>query len=188
MVFVSHDGAKTWQQQKLPLIPGLASTRYTTAPPTFFGNYGLMPVKVTPTTPTTPTASTVSSKSHLSIYVTNDGGVHWSSSAQTPFEIENYAWDLDKIDILDRQHIWVEAPDGIEGRIHASQDGGKSWKTLGSIGSENPVPTLRGMSFTDTNTGWITKWNRVTDPDGTSQLLHTTDGGRTWLPITYSIQ
>lgn len=187
MVFVSHDGAKTWQQQKLPTILGLANVHYTTTPPKFFGNYGLMSVKVTPTSSTEFSIYTASSHSHLSIYVTNDGGAHWSSNGQTPFEIEDGYIDsgeTEQVDILDRQHIWIESPDGI---IHASQDGGKSWKTQAPIGG-NPVPILRGITFIDPNTGWMTTWSQVTDPDGTSHLLQTTDGGHTWQPINYSVQ
>jgi len=167
VAYVTHDGGKTWQQQTLPSIPGLASTSYATTPPVFFGNYGLMPVKTT---------STTSGNSALSIYVTNDGGIHWSSRPQTAFDAEH-------VYILDQQHIWVADMDG---SIHESQNGGQSWNTLGSIG-KNSVSVVADidMSFTDPNTGWI-----VPAPDirNGSRLLHTTDGGHTWQSITYSIQ
>jgi len=68
--------------------------------------------------------------------------------------------------------------------MHESQDGGKSLDTLGSIGK--PFTPAAAMSFTDTNNGWVIT---VADAQGNgSQLLHTTDGGRTWQPINYSIQ
>jgi photosystem II stability/assembly factor-like uncharacterized protein len=69
--------------------------------------------------------------------------------------------------ILDQQHIWVET---LDGSLHGSQDGAKSWNRLGSIGK----PSLaENMSFTDPNTGWIGK-----DGNG-SHLFHITDGGHT---------
>ena len=95
VAFVTHDGAKTWQQQTLPSIPGLTNTLYRTTPPVFFGNYGLMPVEFSPTTDESSKAA-----SGLSIYMTQDGGIHWSSSAQTSAP--------DHVYILDRQHTWLE--------------------------------------------------------------------------------
>jgi len=165
IAFVTHDGGKTWQEQDPPSIPSSASMRYTTTPPVFFGNYGLMPVKVT---------STTSGNTGLSIYITNDGGIHWSGYPKTAFEAE-------QVYILDPQHIWIASMDG---SIHESLNGGKSWNTLGSIGK--PFTPATAMSFTDMNNGWVII---VANAQGNgSQLLHTTDSGHTWQPIHYSIQ
>jgi photosystem II stability/assembly factor-like uncharacterized protein len=154
IAYVTHDGGNTWQQQTLPPLAGLADATYTTTPPVFFGEFGLMPVKVIPT---------IAGDTVLSCYRTNDGGSHWSSSTKTTFDPEN-------VYIADQQHIWVASRDG---SIHESQDGGKSWKTLGSIGK-----VTAAMSFSDMSNGWIVT---VANANGKgSQLLHTTDGGQTW--------
>jgi photosystem II stability/assembly factor-like uncharacterized protein len=173
IVIVTHDGGKTWQQQQLSPISGLAAnTIYRTAPPVFFGNYGLMPIEFGPT------ASSSKVVSGLSIYMTNDG-IHWSSRPELALTFALSA----QVYILDQQHIWVETMDG---SLHGSQDGGKSWNTLRSTGK----PSLaEDMSFTDPNTGWIATSAAPAAPDGNvSQLFHTTDGGHTWQQIPYSIQ
>ena len=154
IAFVSHDGGNTWQQQTLPALAGLAHTFYTTTPPIFFGEYGLMPVKVT---------STNSGNAVLSIYRTTDGGVHWSNSPVTNFDAED-------ISIADQQNMWVAS---LDGSIHESQDSGKSWKTLGSIGK-----VTAAMNFSDRSNGWIVTAANANGKG--SQLLHTTDGGQTW--------
>ena len=45
---VSHNGGKTWQRQALPTIPGVKNAIYTTTPPVFIGQKGLMPVYAEP--------------------------------------------------------------------------------------------------------------------------------------------
>jgi len=175
MAFVSHDGGKIWQQQTLPPIPGWANARYVTLPPVFFGNDGLMPVKVIDVT---------SGDVGLSFYVTNDGGIHWSSRAGIRWSgLAETAGYADPVYILDRQHIWAASSNG-SGRMYESQDGAKSWNTLRSIGK--PSTLVASMSFPDTNNGWVIPLILVADPN--ANLLHTSDGGRTWQPIAYSIQ
>src|SRR5205807_1636876 len=83
VAFVTHNGGKSWQQQTLPSIDGLANMLYTTTPPVFFGNYGLMPVLFRPGPTTNESSKAVFG---LSIYITQDGGIHWSSSAPTTFQ------------------------------------------------------------------------------------------------------
>jgi photosystem II stability/assembly factor-like uncharacterized protein len=167
VVRVTRDGGKTWQQQNLPPIPASTHIHYTTTPPVFFGKYGMMPVKLT-------TIASSGSES-LSIYVTNDGGAHWSSRPQTPFAAEH-------VYILDQQHIWAAATDG---SIYASQNDGQTWNRLGSIKTSAPFG-VADMSFTNPNMGWLTTGTDV--HSNGSLLLHTTDGGLTWQPINYSIQ
>ena len=138
IVTVTHDGGKTWQQQQLSPISGLAAnTIYKTTPPVFFGKYGMMPVEFSNTFDSPKTAR------GLSIYVTNDG-IHWSSHPEMALDSLPA-----QVYILDQQHIWVETMDG---SLHGSQDGGKSWNTLRSTGkpslAENmnlTIPTLAGL-------------------------------------------
>jgi photosystem II stability/assembly factor-like uncharacterized protein len=180
IAFVTHDGGKTWQQQTLPPIPGSGSQHYITTPPVFFGNDGLMPVEVT---------SSNFENTGLSIYVTNDGGRHWSSGAEIHWSSSAqislpFLEAIRRVSILNQQHIWVESSDG-SGSIYESQDGGKSWNRLGTIGNQFSIVDV--MSFPDTNNGWVIPGPLALYYGG-SQLLHTTDGGRTWQPIAYSIQ
>jgi len=152
MVYVTHNGGQTWQQQTLPPFPGQTGSSHRTTPPVFFGNTGLMPV-ATP--------------SGLSFYTTTDSGGHWSSGTVIPLQVQ-------QMDTLDQQHIWIVSQDK---SIHQSTDGGKTWKTLGSIGKP-----ASAISFSDANNGWIV-------PEGESaSLLHTADGGRTWQQINARLQ
>ena len=50
-LYVTHDGGHTWKQQLLGQLPGTLGTaatsvHYTTTPPVFFGNNGLLPIQI----------------------------------------------------------------------------------------------------------------------------------------------
>jgi photosystem II stability/assembly factor-like uncharacterized protein len=104
----------------------------------------------------------------LDLYVTHDGGNTWA-----PTTLANVGMGI--VYVLDMQHAW--ATDGVV--IYATSDGGQSWTKLAG-GFTN----LGEMSFVDAVNGWA-----ISSRGGkTPLLLHTTDGGKTWRQINYSIQ
>jgi photosystem II stability/assembly factor-like uncharacterized protein len=104
----------------------------------------------------------------LDLYVTHDGGNTW-----IPTTLANV--DMGIVYVLDMQHAW--ATDGTT--IYATSDGGQSWIKLAG-GFTN----ISEMSFADATNGWAI----ASQSDKTPLLLHTTDGGKTWRQINYSIQ
>ena len=156
-LYVTHDGGKTWQSQSLPTLPGLTNVEYDTTPPVFFGNEGLLPVQVNTAT-----------LRGIDLYVTHDGGSHWSPTELTTFASTN-------VYILDMHHAWAT----VESIVYATNNGGQSWVKQGTA-----PDTVAGMSFVDENNGWAIGYINDTTP----LLLHTIDGGRSWQVIHFVIR
>ncbi len=126
--YITHDGGRRWQEQALPLVPGLSNANYTTTPPVFSGSDGLLPVQVEAGT-----------KSGLDLYITHDNGAHWNTTTPTAFRVS-------QVYALDMQHIWAT---DINGTFYATSDGGNTWSTLAS-----GKWSIGAMSFVDANDGW----------------------------------
>ncbi|GCE21725.1 hypothetical protein KDK_55250 [Dictyobacter kobayashii] len=127
---VSHDGGKSWHLQQFPTIPGLKNAHYTTTPPLFFGQQGIMPVYVY-----TPDRSV----SGLCIYTSNDGGNHWYTQQFTNFT-------PNMVNLADPAHIYADTRDG---RVFATNDGGLHWFQVTSTG------VIGDLSFIDSHDGFF---------------------------------
>ena len=162
-LFVTHDGGFHWQEQSLPPAQGISSpddAMYTTMPPIFFNNDsqdGLLPVLI----------YTGQDIQPFVFYSTHDGGASWQSTQ--PIPAGSYTF-------LDAQHGWI----GQGGDLWATSDGGQSWSKVTPGG---PFQNVAGLDFISTREGWATAPNN----DGTSVLLHTTNGGQTWTVLNYSV-
>ena len=103
------------------------------------------------------------------LYVTHDGGKTWQAS--TP---KSSATSASNIFVADMQHAWFS----IENTFYSTSDGGQSWAEVGQTPAE-----IGEMSFVDASNGWAIGLPSNKLP----LLLHTTDGGRTWRSIAYSL-
>ncbi len=161
-LYVSHDGGSTWYQQSLSLPPGVPSAQLSLISPTFFSaTEGILPVIF---------SDGVTGKGIATdVYVTHDGGTTWKSTMPLPGA-------LGTIDFVDMQHGW--ATDGIT--LYNTSDGGQHWAKL-SPGANFKQVTF--LSFVSSTTGWAIGRQSNTS----SFLLKTTDGGKTWTPISISI-
>ena len=162
LLYVTHDGGKSWRPQTLPDLPGEIGTKDTfvsfqTTPPVFFGNSGLLPVQV---------SGQIEANKPLKgllLYVTNDGGNTWFSywktqpGALAPFSSDN-------LYIVNMLHAW--ASDSQSGIIYTTKDGGKSWQKVA-----NSIGNIKAFSFVDNANGWA-----ITD----QALWRTRDGGKSW--------
>ncbi len=159
----TSDGGKTWQQQTLPLPKELSNAEligdFTTTPPVFFGNDGILP-----------TIIFYQTQDYMVLYVTHDGGKTWTPTTPTP--ITNIS---SNIYVADRQHAWFSD----HTTFYATSDGGQNWTKVGQTPSE-----IGEMSFVDASNGWAIGPLTNKSP----LLLHTINGGKTWQAITYSIQ
>ena len=183
---VTHDGGQTWQSVQLPALPGAGQDNLVeTTPPVMFGNNGLLPI--TDGDVTLSTTGVNPSSTGLDLYVTHDAGLTWSP---TKF-ITITGDEVPIVYVTDMQHAWAATSTG----TYATSDGGQSWTKL------PPTPQPIGMmSFIDAKNGWAVgprdipiganDSNVIAKATNSGQplLLHTTDGGRTWQHINYSIQ
>jgi len=149
-LYVTHDGGKTWQIQKLNFPRGQIPDQMGTTPPVFFGNEGVLPVDIT--LPGSP-------QFELVLYVTHDGGKTWTDSTPAPVQSNT-------VYVIDPQHTWVSAT--LTGTFFVTNNGGQTWQdTKSSPGA------IREMSFVDPANGWAIAdsmllhrsnggpWNRV---------------------------
>jgi photosystem II stability/assembly factor-like uncharacterized protein len=171
---ITHDGGQTWQSVQLPALPGAGKDNTVeTIPPVMFGDNGLLLV------------TTIDGG--LDLYVTHNAGLTWSP---TKFVIIP-GNEVPIVYITDMQHAWAATSTS----TYATSDGGQSWTKL------PPAPQPIGMmSFIDAKNGWAVgprdipiganDSNVIAKATNSGQplLLHTTDGGRTWQHINYSVQ
>jgi photosystem II stability/assembly factor-like uncharacterized protein len=161
LLYVSYDGGSTWNRQSLSLPAGVPSAQLSLSSPTFFSDTdGILPVIFADLTTGRGIAT--------DIYATGDGGTTWKSSMPLPDAFVT-------LDFADMQHGW--ATDGMI--LYRTSDGGQHWTKLSPGANFKQVTDL---SFVSSTTGWA-----IGGQSNTSSLLKTTDGGKTWTPIPFSI-
>ncbi len=101
----------------------------------------------------------------LVLYRSNDGGLSWFQTSAAHIQAENTY-------VVDPSHAW--ATDTQSGKLYSTSDGGNHWSL-----TSNTAYQLNALSFTDPQNGWGVTSN---------QLLQTTDGGKIWQQIPYTIQ
>ena len=100
----------------------------------------------------------------LVLYRSNDRGLSWFQTSAAHIQAENTY-------VVDPSHAW--ATDTQSGKLYSTSDGGNHWSA-----ASNTSYQLNALSFTDPQNGWGVTSN---------QLLQTTDGGKTWQQIPYTI-
>lgn len=103
-------------------------------------------------------------------YVTRDGGMTWTHTM--PVSVR-YIDDRRSSSFADMNHGWVTDDDG----LYVTSDGGRRWTTI------RPGPLLadvKQLDFISPQLGWAV--SKIPP-----YLLKTLDGGRTWMPVKYSI-
>jgi len=175
-LYVTHDGGRTWHLQKLPL-PLLVTSPWggVTRPPTFFtARHGILPVFY----------DNLNSQSYRPIasfaifYVTNDGGMTWTSTtpvstAHSGIALDRRGQSLRTYSFVDANHGWLADGDV----LYATSDGGHHWM---KISPTELFTDVRQIDFISSWVGWAV---RQTSPF----LLKTLDGGHTWAPVPYFV-
>jgi len=105
-------------------------------------------------------------------YATTDGGAIWTDVSPDP---EAVVLDCS---FVSGEEGWVIGQDGV---IFHTRDGGASWSPqAAAIGA---AVELTGVAFVDAQNGWATgaSWPPTYGGKGWAVILHTTDGGSTWV-------
>jgi photosystem II stability/assembly factor-like uncharacterized protein len=172
-LLVTHDGGVTWQVQPLPITP---DARGGISSPKFFDpQHGQI-------------VAWASSSSSVVLLVTSDGGSTWVVRS-LPGEFQWLAGNF-----VDANHGWAVAGQGpisseaaVDLPLYKTDDGGLTWvPVLTNILFTSPEGPIGFFFFVDSNNGFAVRYdNRFS---GFSQLLKTTDGGRTWTVVVEALQ
>ena len=113
------------------------------------------------------------------IVQTTDGGQSWT---ETILEQPNMIVEaLNAVHFINAEEGWTVGVDsGQLGIMFKTADGGRNWEFLRISAKQAPT----SIFFADSNTGWMGGSTPSTEGDedtgGPSDILGTTDGGRTW--------
>jgi photosystem II stability/assembly factor-like uncharacterized protein len=180
-LYVTHDGGATWQPQiaRLPTQGFSGSSVDTLAPQFFNAREGILEAVSStavfqPETARRPKAGVL----RQVIYSTHDGGATWQSGGPLP-EGTNL------LSFADVNHGWAASSDTAD--LWATTDGGRTWTKIasGSLAAYagGGGAAYSALDFVSPQIGWAERGA----PDYSTLLLKTTDGGRTWTQIAFSI-
>jgi photosystem II stability/assembly factor-like uncharacterized protein len=140
------------------------------------------------------------------IYTTSDGGATWNvePAASWPVQRKTKAVEVRSggaasapmiinesvasVFFVDRQTGWAagDTPVGssleVRGVVLGTTNGGATWKELKDASGKGAPFSINDVFFVDRNEGWAAGGNQENREEDV--LLHTTDGGRTWLRQT----
>jgi len=178
-LLVTHDGGVTWKLQRLPsaLIDGGCPCE---APlPVFFNdNQGILLGSV--------------------LLATSDGGTTWVERSLPPPIASccgSAVWRVFQVDFLDANIGWAIAPppgwkkaSPVRDWLYRTSDGGQTWAL---VQKELPLGwPITGLLVVDGNDAFAAQDQNATGgaPVGPgTELLKTTDGGRTWRVVALQI-
>lgn len=157
-LYRTDDGGRRWRRVELPYPESVPQGYYADLyPPRFFGpdrQDGLL------------AAVFRGQASLLVLYRTHDGGETWSPGAAETGSLQRYAF-------ADAEHGWILDPSGWQ--LYVTADGGRSWQVV----QPNRPLERAAIQFTSARNGWAL----LQQEDGSSRLLRTTDGGKSWTEV-----
>ena len=184
-LYVTRDGGRTWQEQKLPLPPQLTPhwEAYLWPPRVFTAQDGILRADYTTSHRSDPNAETEHTRPVTVFYVTRDGGTTWMYTTAVPVSENRINPRPRPSTFIDMSHGWVKSED----TLYMTSDGGRQWT---KVHSSQLFGDVTHLAFISQEVGWAV---RNTDPYGGGArqtfpfLLKTLDGGRTWTTLAYSI-
>lgn len=181
-LMVTHDGGVTWHVQPLPI--SISGGGYVFWPTFFDPQHGIAFYY----------SSASQDQDPVRLLVTLDGGSTWvvrSMPGEAPFQVAG--------DFVDANHGWVIAGSRAEFfavprvplPLYRTADGGRTWVRVPTNvvwrSPDERVGIIDTLDFVDQNNGFAVR-RRGDVPNGYTQWLKTTDGGRTWTVVVEAPQ
>jgi photosystem II stability/assembly factor-like uncharacterized protein len=171
VLFVTHDGGTTWQQQNLPTIPGLRQTPKQIGKAQFFTpKEGLI-------------GATFNNGEDMIVYTTRDAGFTWQSSPvlhRKSASLQPSSQSFGIPQFIDMQHGWLAGSDPV---LYTTTDGGQHWTQV-YPGKDHSLNSLGILDFVSAQTAWSIRYlsDQKTHAQ-TTVLYKTSDGGPTWTQV-----
>ncbi len=110
----------------------------------------------------------VNAGGYSAIYLTTNAGLTWLRQGSRETVGDFY---LDKVVTCGRDVVWASGADGV---VLRTADGGRTWQNRSPTGFTN---YLQGLTALDADHAWAAGHKQ----DGYAPILHTTNGGLTWV-------
>jgi len=186
LLYVTHDGGRTWREQTLPLLPSPegqqnpplppeVKSRWVASPwqPKFFtARDGIMRADYTHYLLNESTGDQQITAAVYVYYATYDGGTTWAYTTPVPIRHTDDRRQSSG-SFADMNHGWVRVGD----LLYVTTDGGRGWT---SIRPSSNFVDVKQIDFISPQVGWAV--SKISP-----YLLKTQDGGRTWMPVNYAI-
>jgi len=157
VLYVTHDGGRTWRYHALAFPAGWRRSALMTSPPRFFTpRDGILPASL---------FSYAGNSLHLVFYATHDGGQTWAAGALLPANVAT--------SFVDATHGWA-----LSGRqLYVTHDSARHWTPFASnLPARVAGTTNNALNFVNARVGFASS----TTPGGQSSLFKTQDGGHVW--------
>lgn len=167
---ITHNGGATWSPQSIPLL----GTPYLALG---------VPIFIT-TQEGVMLATDPSEDPGVLVYVTLDGGRRWTAHAAPGIS-------ANAVHFVNAHDAWLLSSNtmnaGFAAGLYVTHDDGQIWTTLQPVDDGPPHQggfVFNGtiLDFVSTTLGWTDSFTGTDD-----DMLQTTDGGRTWKPVTVEI-
>ena len=181
-LMVTHDGGVTWHVQPLPVT--LSTGSYVGSPTFFDPQRGITWFDPQPTGPS---CCPRERPDPVRLLVTSDGGSTWvarSLPGEAPLQLA--------LNFVDANHGWAiggtvaewDAVPSVPLPLYRTNDGGLTWVHVPTnvLWRYPKASAIDMLDFVDQNTGFAVR-RRGEVPNDYTQLLKTTDGGRTWTVV-----
>ncbi|MDQ3069978.1 MAG: hypothetical protein M3R55_09650 [Acidobacteriota bacterium] len=120
---------------------------------------------------------------------TLDGGRSWTPipAASLPPALDNegaFAASGTNVTMSGRQHVWIATGAAVTSRVLYSSDAGNTWAVANTPLATGSAAGAFSIAFRDTRHGLIVGGDYNKEDDATNNAAMTSDGGRTWKPVT----
>lgn len=120
---------------------------------------------------------------------TDNGGRTWTRIPPEPLPpaLDNegaFAASGTNVAVFGKQHVWIGTGAASRSRVLYSTNGGASWSVAETPLASGPSTGIFSIAFRDARHGIVVGGDYTKDTEAVDNAAITSDGGRTWKPVT----